>query len=96
MGAETRVYVQVVRVRPYREWVEVSAVTLQEAKAKAMELPYVADVIEAQYDEPGAMRSCNACDWKGPTADCVHPKHDSTMLLCPECHETTDGDADVT
>jgi hypothetical protein len=42
-----------------------------------------------------AMRSCNACTWKGPATDCVHPKHDPSTLLCPECHETTDGDNDV-
>lgn len=40
-----------------------------------------------------AGRECNneACGWVGPVADAVHPKHDSTTLLCPQCHETTEA-----
>ncbi len=35
---------------------------------------------------------CNAaeCGWRGPKSKLVHPKHDSTLLLCPDCHETVD------
>lgn len=32
---------------------------------------------------------CNACDWKGPRSEAVHFKHDASVLLCPECKETT-------
>jgi hypothetical protein len=27
------------------------------------------------------------CGWTGPRSETVHPKHDKTMLCCPECHE---------
>lgn len=39
-------------------------------------------------------RSCNneACGWKGPASECVHPKHDPSMVLCPNCRETTEAD----
>ncbi|GEM_PF-4701545 len=38
-------------------------------------------------------RECNnvACGWVGLVEDAVHPKHDSTTLLCPQCHETTEA-----
>lgn len=34
--------------------------------------------------------SCNGCDWVGWKEDSVHPKHDDSNLLCPECYETTE------
>lgn len=38
-------------------------------------------------------RECNAaaCGWRGAATDCVTPKHVPEMLLCPECHETTEA-----
>lgn len=50
MGAETRVFVKVQKLK--EEWVEVSAVVLAEAEAKAAELPGVVNVLSAQYDKP--------------------------------------------
>lgn len=47
MGAETRVYVRVLKT--YDEWIEVSAVTLDEAKEIAEKLPGVARVMETSY-----------------------------------------------
>ena len=37
-------------------------------------------------------RECNndECGWVGPESETVHPKHDSSTLLCPKCHETTE------
>lgn len=37
-------------------------------------------------------RECNNpdCGWVGPVAECVTPKHIPEMILCPECHETTE------
>jgi len=35
------------------------------------------------------IRECNACDWVGWASDCVTPKHQVSLLLCPECQETT-------
>lgn len=48
MGANTDVYVKVAKV----EWIKVSAVTLEEAAKTAKELPDVAFVMVAQYDQP--------------------------------------------
>jgi hypothetical protein len=50
MGAETTVYVKV--VREYISWIEVDAVTLSEAKMKAIIEADVTRVIHAQYNEP--------------------------------------------
>ena len=50
MGAETRVYVRVVKA--YTEWVEVSAVTLSEAEEIARKLPGVIDTIDSSYETP--------------------------------------------
>jgi hypothetical protein len=35
---------------------------------------------------------CNdmRCGWDGGHEDLVHPKHDPSTLLCPECHETVE------
>jgi hypothetical protein len=35
---------------------------------------------------------CNneACGWCGKRDDTVHPKHDQSTLLCPQCYETTE------
>lgn len=37
------------------------------------------------------MYMCNgdACGWAGMGWECVHPKHDDSLRLCPRCHETT-------
>lgn len=35
------------------------------------------------------IRECNNCEWIGWASDCVSPKHTQSLLLCPECHETT-------
>ena len=38
---------------------------------------------------------CNEdCGWTGLKSETVHHKHDTAMLLCPECHETTEPVAD--
>lgn len=34
---------------------------------------------------------CNdACPWRGIESETVHPKHDPSHLLCPECHEVVE------
>lgn len=35
------------------------------------------------------IRECNNCDWIGWGYECVSPKHVESLLLCPECNETT-------
>lgn len=30
------------------------------------------------------------CEWHGDVSETVHPKHDPSMILCPECHEVTE------
>jgi hypothetical protein len=50
MGANTTVYVRVVKA--YTEWVEVQAVTLADAEQKARELPGVVDTIDSSYSNP--------------------------------------------
>jgi len=50
MGAETRVYCLVEFTDA--KWVEVSAVTLDEAERKAEQLPGVVRVVESTYDAP--------------------------------------------
>lgn len=30
------------------------------------------------------------CRWFGPLSECVHPKHDTGTILCPECHDGTE------
>jgi hypothetical protein len=51
MGAETTVYVRVLKT--HEEWIEVSAVTLDEAKFEASKLPNVAAVLDAHYQLRG-------------------------------------------
>ena len=48
MGAETRVFVKVLRL--VEGYVEVSALTTQDGMDKAAKLPGVARVVEAQYE----------------------------------------------
>jgi hypothetical protein len=48
MGAETEVFVKVIKA--HEEWVSVQAVTLEEAKDKARRLPLVIHVAEATYE----------------------------------------------
>ena len=50
MGAETKIYVWVMKT--HKEWVEVDAVTLEEARSKAAGLRGVICVLGAQYEEP--------------------------------------------
>lgn len=50
MGAETRIYVLVDKLTS--EWVEVPAVTLEQAEELAGRLPHVARVRFASYDSP--------------------------------------------
>jgi hypothetical protein len=50
MGAETLVYVLVQKV--HEEWIEVSAVTLEEAKERARDQRGVMYVVDATYDRP--------------------------------------------
>ena len=34
---------------------------------------------------------CNdACPWRGPFSETVHPKHHPDRLLCPECYEVVE------
>jgi NAD-dependent SIR2 family protein deacetylase len=35
------------------------------------------------------IRECNSCDWVGYVDDCFHPKHQQSLMLCPDCKETT-------
>lgn len=30
------------------------------------------------------------CGWEGTVGECVHPKHDETLILCPMCNETVE------
>lgn len=54
MGAETTVYCRVLKA--HEEWIEVSAVTLAEAREKVAAMPGVIQVLDAEYepeqDEP--------------------------------------------
>jgi hypothetical protein len=52
MGAATRVYVQVRRIVVTTEWVEVSAITNDEAARKATCLPGVSEVVQTTYERP--------------------------------------------
>lgn len=52
MSARTTIYVRVLKT--YDEWIEVQAVTLDEAKEEAEKLPDVARVLETSY-EPGGV-----------------------------------------
>ena len=52
MGAETVVYARV--LKHYEEWIEVQAVTLDEAFAVARQQPNVSAVLEVSY-EPGGV-----------------------------------------
>lgn len=49
---------------------------------------------ECKTEQPGQdeQRVCisDECGWIGPLSDTVHPKHDASMILCPECHEVTE------
>ena len=42
-------------------------------------------------EQVGQIRECNNCDWVGWEWDCVTYKHLESVLLCPECYETTVG-----
>ena len=50
MGANTRVFLEVLRT--HSEWIEVSALHLDEAKDIAMREPGVIQVLQSQYDYP--------------------------------------------
>jgi hypothetical protein len=50
MGAETTVYVRVLKT--HEEWIEVSAVTLTDAELKAWQEKGVTEVLETSYDRP--------------------------------------------
>lgn len=55
MGAKTIVYVKVLttkRLEPVTEWVEVQAVTLDDAVEEVERLKDVYRVIDVQYDKP--------------------------------------------
>jgi len=43
---------------------------------------------EALSTDPIRIFECNGCDWRGPLNETMHPKHDETLMVCPECHET--------
>lgn len=59
---------------------------------------YVADIAIAKLKDmklysgskETEIRVCNNCDWVDKKKDTVHPKHDESMILCPECKETTE------
>lgn len=50
MGAETTVFVKVRKT--YTEWIEVSAVTQEQAESRALDYPGVITVIDSSYDPP--------------------------------------------
>lgn len=50
MGAETTIHVRVLKT--HEEWVEVQAVTMEEAGDAAMRLPGVCRVLEIAYELP--------------------------------------------
>lgn len=53
MGAETKVYVKVEKIeKMVVEWIELSAITLDQAIIEAKKLPKVHRIIYAQYDKP--------------------------------------------
>jgi hypothetical protein len=52
MGAETTIFVRV--LKSHDEWIEVQAVTLDEATEKAEKIPGVIRVMEVSY-EPGGV-----------------------------------------
>jgi NAD-dependent SIR2 family protein deacetylase len=35
------------------------------------------------------IRECNWCQWIGWGDDCVSHEHQKSLLLCPECKQTT-------
>lgn len=38
------------------------------------------------------LECCNEdCGWVGPASEAVHPKHDASQVLCPECYEVTEA-----
>lgn len=39
---------------------------------------------------PNYKLECCACSWSGFTADCVTPKHQPDVFLCPVCYEVTE------
>jgi hypothetical protein len=52
MGAETRVWVKaIVAIQTY-EWIEVSAVTMGEARDMVAQMPNVVATLDATYDDP--------------------------------------------
>lgn len=49
------------------------------------------EIVGSVLKEP-VYECCNdACPWRGPRSETVHPKHDATRLLCPECHEVVEA-----
>ena len=45
----------------------------------------------AMSEEDYLVECCNEdCGWEGCMSETVHPKHDATQQLCPECHEVTE------
>jgi hypothetical protein len=86
MGAETTVYVRVRKL--YEEWIEVSAVTLQQAEEIALDRDDVVEVVESAYDKPTDNAAC-ICETHG------HPiekrwQHDR---WCPQYLEPADESA---
>lgn len=59
MSANTTVYVRVLKT--HEEWIEVSAVTLEEAEREASKLPNVAYVLGAHYQIPGEVSPKKIC-----------------------------------
>jgi hypothetical protein len=53
---------------------------------------YLALLAAAPQPPEAERRVCNndECGWIGQIDETVHPKHDASTLLCPECHETTE------
>lgn len=33
---------------------------------------------------------CPWCGWSGRRMECVHPKHDVTLVLCPQCYDVAE------
>jgi hypothetical protein len=50
MGAESRIWVKAIVAEPQPKWIEVSAVTLQEAHALVARMPHVVCTLDAMYD----------------------------------------------
>ncbi|TDR82160.1 hypothetical protein DFP86_102274 [Paludibacterium purpuratum] len=46
--------------------------------------------VELTAQEERRVCISDECGWIGPLSETVHPKHDASMILCPECHEVTE------